>query len=84
MKNNHLKTRFYFIALHLVLISVFAAAILAQATAFTYQGKLTSNGMPATGSYEMRFTLYDIPGDLSLGHQKQFRTLSLPMGSSPW
>lgn len=28
-------------------------------TAFTYQGRLTSAGAPATGSYDLRFTLYD-------------------------
>lgn len=31
----------------------------AQTTAFTYQGRLTDNGIPANGSYDLRFTLYD-------------------------
>ncbi len=31
---------------------------LAQGTAFTYQGQLTSGGSPANGSYDLAFTLY--------------------------
>src|SRR5262249_27871534 len=30
-----------------------------QGTAFTYQGRLSDNGAPANGSYDLRFTLYD-------------------------
>lgn len=43
-------------------IFVFLAcgAMVAQSTpSFTYQGRLTENGTPANGNYEMRFTLYD-------------------------
>jgi hypothetical protein len=29
---------------------------------FTYQGRLTSGGVPASGLYDMRFRLYDSPG----------------------
>ena len=35
-----------------------ATSLLAQGTAFTYQGRLLSNGSPANGSYELAFTLY--------------------------
>jgi hypothetical protein len=34
-------------------------ATTAQPTAFTYQGKLTDGGVPANGTYEFQFTLYD-------------------------
>jgi len=30
-----------------------------QGTAFTYQGRLTDNGTPANGVYDLRFTIYD-------------------------
>ena len=33
----------------------------AQTTAFTYQGRLTANGLPANGTYELRFDLRDAP-----------------------
>jgi len=35
-----------------------ATSLLAQGTAFTYQGRLLNNGSPANGSYELAFTLY--------------------------
>ena len=31
----------------------------AQGTAFTYQGRLTDQGAPANGIYDLRFTVYD-------------------------
>lgn len=50
--------------------SVIAVALLAglslaahaQTTAFTYQGLLTDNGNPATGSYDLRFELFGSEG----------------------
>jgi len=43
------------------LLPLFAASrsVLAQGTAFTYQGLLMNNGEPANGHYDLRFTLYD-------------------------
>lgn len=32
----------------------------AQGTAFTYQGQLHDSGAPAEGSYDLRFTIYDL------------------------
>src|SRR5256714_5495550 len=31
----------------------------AQGTAFNYQGRLSDNGAPANGSYDLEFTIYD-------------------------
>lgn len=45
-----------------------AAPAFAQGTAFTYQGKLTSSGVPAVGSFDLEFTLYDT-GDVGTGNQ---------------
>ena len=48
-----------------VIASLFALAagvavnVQAQYSAFTYQGRLNDGGNPATGSYELQFTLYD-------------------------
>src|SRR5690242_16228571 len=30
-------------------------------TAFTYQGRLTDNGAPANGNYDLRFLIFDLP-----------------------
>jgi len=53
----------------LTLLAVSAGALggaLAQGTAFTYQGRLTDGGAPASGNYDMRFTLYNQPTNGSL------------------
>ncbi|HZW11419.1 MAG TPA: hypothetical protein VFF69_16060 [Phycisphaerales bacterium] len=44
----------------LILVSV-AAPALAQSTAFTYQGRLISGGVPASGLHDFRFKLFDAP-----------------------
>jgi len=38
---------------------VFAAKISAQTSAFSYQGRLSDNGPPATGLYDLVFSLHD-------------------------
>lgn len=44
------------------LLLLAASAIHAQTTAFTYQGKLTDGGNPASGSYDLQFALFDSGG----------------------
>ena len=44
-------------------------------TAFTYQGRLVDNGSPASGNYDLRFTLYDA---LSGGN-----TIGVPIANAP-
>src|SRR5208282_1527627 len=54
-KSNH-------IILTFALLALFAGihqAVFAQGTAFSYQGRLNNNGSPATGIYDLRFTIYD-------------------------
>ncbi|HMJ07701.1 MAG TPA: hypothetical protein VK468_01770, partial [Pyrinomonadaceae bacterium] len=53
------KTILRFIPVFLAFVCVTASAAFGQATAITYQGKLTNGGSPANGSYEMQFTLFD-------------------------
>lgn len=36
-----------------------AFAVVAQTSAFTYQGQFSSNGIPATGQFDFRFTLHN-------------------------
>ncbi len=44
----------------IILALVFCAQIVsAQSTAITYQGRLTDNGSPVSGSHDLRFTIYD-------------------------
>src|SRR5258705_7950186 len=40
----------------------------AQTTVFTYQGRLTDAGSPATGAYDLQFKLYDaVTGGSQIG-----------------
>jgi hypothetical protein len=49
------KTLLFFVALWLTGLAAYAQG----PTAFTYQGRLNDAGQPATGSYDLQFTLYD-------------------------
>ncbi len=42
-----------------IMLSLAAHTALAQGTSFTYQGRLTDDGAPSNGSYELEFKLYD-------------------------
>ena len=39
------------------------STVLAQGTAFSYQGRLNAGGVPANGSYDLKFTVYDALAD---------------------
>src|SRR6185295_3780899 len=47
----------------LLLIAIFLmsanSVVRAQTTTFTYQGRLTDGGTPATGNYDLQFALFD-------------------------
>ena len=47
-------------AMFLLLLAAFNPRLStwAQGTAFTYQGRLNDGGIPATGNYDLAFTLY--------------------------
>jgi len=59
MKTQNLlsNTRGFIAAVLFVLIS--AAAVVAQTTTFTYQGRFTDSGSAANGTYDMQFKLFD-------------------------
>src|SRR5467141_2708150 len=56
---NKLRDQLVRMSLLLSLIVLCGQTILAQGTVFTYQGKLTDAGNPASGSYDMQFKLFD-------------------------
>src|ERR1035437_4420868 len=68
----------------------FSLSASAQGTAFTYNGRLNDSGNPATGSYDLRFALYDaatngnvigVLTNLSTGVNNGLFTASLDFGS---
>src|SRR5438067_5969025 len=64
MKNKMpLGLRAWRLALGLALLSTInhpLSTLFAQGTAFTYQGRLNDGGSPASGIYDLRFTIYDL------------------------
>ena len=60
-----MKQSFLWVAIRLLLLGILALpkVAAAQNTAFSYQGALGSGGVPASGSYDLQFTLY--PGGVS-------------------
>jgi hypothetical protein len=68
-----IRSRSFIVALALLLG---AQAAFAQGSVFTYQGKLTNAGNPASGTYEMQFKLFDT-ADVGTGAQ-QGDTVELP------
>ena len=49
-------------ALFALIVVLFSAlALTAQTSTFTFQGRLTDASMPASGTYQMQFALYDAP-----------------------
>ncbi|MBA4150817.1 MAG: tail fiber domain-containing protein [Verrucomicrobia bacterium] len=58
-----------FLALALLGGLFVATSAFSQSTAFTYQGRLNDNGIPAGGIYDLRFTLHDaVSGGIQQGN----------------
>lgn len=54
------RTHSLFLVVFVVFSSIlFSTSATAQGSAFTYQGRLASDGAPANGSYDLTFTLFD-------------------------
>lgn len=58
MKTNPADTRWLYRAAMVATLAATLHQAAAQGTAFTYQGQLHDNGTPASGSYDLRFTIY--------------------------
>src|SRR5947207_3439266 len=60
-----MKTRIPSLGLVLIALSVLTLvgvnSTVAQGTAFTYNGRLNTNGVPVKGAYDLRFTIFDAP-----------------------
>jgi Chaperone of endosialidase len=53
------REHFYCLVIAAMLCLAFVGTSSGQTTSFTYQGRLTDGGMPANGSYDLQFTLWD-------------------------
>ena len=69
------------ILIGLICLCIPAGAVFAQSSAFTYQGKLTENGAPANGIYEMRFRLFNqVANGFEFGTPKTIPNISVAGG----
>ncbi len=62
MKTQSLFPRILLIWLALSTLNFQPSTVLAQGTAFTYQGRLNDGANPANGNYDLRLTIYDSAG----------------------
>lgn len=58
MPDKCISAKIYGLCLALLIVAQ-ATAAFAQTTSFTYQGRLTDGGAPASGTYDLQFTLWD-------------------------
>ena len=77
MLNSYSKS-ILFIGLTIVLS---AGAIFGQTSGFTYQGRLTDGGIPASGNYDLQFALFDAAdGNNQIGQTKTVSSVPVSAG----
>ncbi len=53
-----------------LLLLSYACVVIAQDDLFTYQGELLESGLPANGSFDFQFSLFDVPtGGVTMGDE---------------
>ncbi|HXI88842.1 MAG TPA: hypothetical protein VNO24_02395 [Blastocatellia bacterium] len=80
--NRIAKTRFAPFIMLLLLFLFGSSVTQAQSTPFTYQGRLTDGGSPATGAYDLQFKLYDaLSGGTQIGTTTTIEDVAVSNGS---
>src|SRR2546422_10002201 len=65
----------------LALVLILNASAFAQATGFTYQGRLTDGGTAANGNYDLQFQLFDSPsGGTQVGSTQTLNVVAVSAG----
>lgn len=66
----------------LLFVAFNAVAAFSQSTGFTYQGRLSDNNLPANGSYDFEFRLFDVlTGGNQQGTPRQFPNVTVTNGT---
>jgi hypothetical protein len=74
-------TRLGFLLAALLMVCLSLVTVEAQQTAFTYQGKLTDNGSPANGNYDLQIALFDsATGGAQIGSTQTLTSVSVTAG----
>jgi len=81
-RNSHLRHRQRIVwRLFALLLLLNAGRLVAQTSAFTYQGRLTDGGTPANGNYDLQFALWDSSsGGSQIGATQNFSNISVNSG----
>lgn len=75
------KIAFTRISLLPLLFALCAVTALAQTTSFTYQGRLTDGGTPASGNYDLQFALFDtVSGGAQIGAPQKVPNVAVSAG----
>src|SRR6266576_3516896 len=65
----------------LVFVLTCCSAFNAQTSSFSYQGRLTDNGTPANGNYDLQFALFDsLSGGSQVGSTQTVNTVAVSNG----
>src|SRR5438132_13630734 len=65
----------------LALVLILSASAFAQATGFTYQGRLTDGGTAANGNYDLQFQLFDsLSGGTQIGQTQILNVVPVSAG----
>lgn len=69
------------VSLLLLLFTLCAVTALGQTTSFTYQGRLSDGGTPATGNYDLQFALFDsVSAGTQIGSTNTISTVGVSAG----
>ena len=69
------------VALLFSIIVLASGICFAQTSGFTYQGKLSEGGTPATGNYDLQFALFDsLSGGTQIGATQTVSTVAVSAG----
>src|SRR5438132_14021379 len=72
----------FFAMFTVVLAILFSpSSVVAQASSFTYQGRLTDGGTAANGNYDLQFALFDsLSGGTQIGSTQTLNTVAVSNG----
>src|SRR5438874_12676488 len=81
-RNSHLRHgQRIVLRLFALLLLLNAGRVVAQTSAFTYQGRLTDGGTPANGNYDLQFALWDSSsGGSQIGATQNFSNIGVSGG----
>src|SRR5438094_3973024 len=81
-RNSHLRhSQRIVLRLFALLLLLNAGRVVAQTSAFTYQGRLTDGGTPANGSYDLQFALWDtLSGGSQIGATQNLLAVQVSNG----